>query len=69
MSGGNLDATTGNVIVERLRAMGVDASYDELVDEWEGEVYTQRTIHCRNTDAERVRAVMDEVLGTNRPRR
>jgi hypothetical protein len=58
-----LDSVTGAAIVERLEGMGITASYDELVDEWEGEVYTQRSIRCRNADAARARAVMDDVLG------
>jgi hypothetical protein len=70
MGAGNLDATSGRLIVARLEALGIEATYDELVDEWEGEVYTQRSIRCRNADAERVRAVMDEVCsGANGPRR
>ncbi|HYO61395.1 MAG TPA: hypothetical protein VEU29_05810 [Actinomycetota bacterium] len=58
-----LDAATGEEIVARLRELGVDASYSEFVDEYEGEVYTSKSIVCRNADAATVETVMDEILG------
>ena len=53
---GDLDETTAQNIVERLRTMGITATYLEL--HCEGDV--QRGITCRQADAEVVRRVLDE---------
>ena len=60
-----LDPVTGDQIVRRLRDEGIDAAYEEQVfDEPDGTLYLQRSIRCRHPDERRVRAVMDEVLGS-----
>ena len=59
-----LDAETGPIIVARLREMGIEASYREIVldDLDDGTPGVQRSIVCRNADRDTVEAAMFEIL-------
>ena len=59
-----LDARSGPVIVGRLREMGIEAAFEEIVvgDLDDGSTDVQRNIVCRNADRDAVEAVMREVL-------
>lgn len=62
---GGLDAASGERIVARLRAEGIEAVYEEMVfdGEEEGTTDVQRSIRCRNADRDAVYSVMREELG------
>lgn len=63
MGRSGLDERNGQEIVDRLRAMGVRANYEEHVFiDPDGTLYEQRTIRCRNADERKVEAVMEEIL-------
>lgn len=57
-----LDPKSGAVVVVRLAELNIEASYDEMLYDDDGETLVQRSIDCRQADAERVRRVMLEHL-------
>lgn len=64
MGRSGLDSENGPRIVARLRAMGIDAVYEETVVDGEepGTTDVQRSIGCRNADRDAVAEVMREEL-------
>lgn len=59
---GDLDEATGTAIVERLRELGIEAEYREVLLDDEDGGGVQRQVECRNADVETVRRVIDEEL-------
>ncbi|HEX2056775.1 MAG TPA: hypothetical protein VHI71_00245 [Actinomycetota bacterium] len=59
-----LDATTGPIVVARLRELGIEAGYREIVvdDLDDGTPDVQRSIVCRNADRDTAERVMRDVL-------
>lgn len=58
-----MNAGIGKSIIDELRSLGIDATYEEETFEDDDNGFTQRCIRCRQADAETVRSIMDRHLG------